>query len=346
MKVKLLKVKPNSRFHFGKPMIDSDTSLTETDEFIHSDVLFSALINNLSTVKSKEEVDQFIQGFESGAIKISSGFYCIENEKTSDIEKKYLFFLPRPVHLVNSIGIGEYDKVKQVKRIKFIDAALLDKKISDWKTGANFAVDASSITAFEVKTDELSLYHKDLATHVGIRSKSDDIEIKTGGPFKVSYINISDLRAYGLQVHFYFLYEITDSSYESDFELAVELLSYNGIGGERSSGYGTIEGVVTLESLPQHFIAKANAEFQLTLSKVAPRQEELALLHYYTHAIRGGRETTKGTLKSVEMLNEGAIVERGVQGCLVDISIEENRSYLRNGKAFCIGFANILEDEE
>lgn len=345
MKAKLLKLKPNGRFHFGKPMIDSNTSLTDTDEFIHSDVLFSALVNNLATVKSKEDVNQFIKGFESGAIKISSGFYCIENQKTSDVDKQYLFFLPRPVHIVNTISIEEYDKVKHVKRIKFIDSALLGKNISDWEVKSNFAMDTVSLTELGVGLDELSLYQKDIATHVGIRNKSEDTDVKTGGPFKVSYISISDLKEFSLQVHFYFLYEVSDSKYESDFELAVELLSYNGIGGERSSGYGAIEAIETIESLPTCF-EENNSTYQMTLSKVVPKAEEMKLLCYYTHSIRGGRETTKGTLKSVAMLNEGAIVQKDIQGRLVDISVEENRSYLRYGKAFCIGLSNIMGDEE
>ncbi|MCO7724396.1 type III-A CRISPR-associated RAMP protein Csm4 [Myroides odoratimimus] len=346
MKAKLLKLKPNSRFHFGKPMIDSNTSLTDTDHFIHSDVLFSALVNNLSTIKSKEEVNQFIEGFESGAIKISSGFYCIENEKATDKQEPYLFFVPRPVHTVNTVGIEEYDKIKQVKRVSFIDLPLLDKPITDWKVKANFAMDIASITKLGISDDDLSLYQKDIATHVGIRNKSEEEKVKTGGPFKVSYISISDLKEYGLQVHFYFLYEVLDEKYESDFEIAVELLTYNGIGGERSSGYGRIEAVETITSLPKRFMEQNNTTYQLSLSKVVPNHEDISLLKYYTHSIRGGRETTMGTLKSVEMINEGAILQQGVQGNIVDISIEGNRSYLRNGKAFCIGLSNTLEDGE
>ena len=346
MKAKLLKLKPSSRFHFGRPMTDSDTSLTETDEFVHSDVLFSALIHNLSTVKSKEEVDQFILGFENGDIKISSGFYCIEDKKTTDTEKQYVFFLPRPVHSVNAVDINEYDKIKQVKRIKFIDIALLDKKSRDWTLNSTFAIDPSSLATLGGNEEDLSLYHKGIATHVGIRNKSEEITINTGGPFRVSYISISDLSEHGLLVHFYFLYEVLDSKYESDFELAVELLSYNGIGGERSSGYGKIDAIETIYSLPKRFFDQQHAGVQMTLSKVVPKKEEMELLTYYTHSIRGGRETTKGTLKSVEMLNEGAVVQKGITGHLVDISIEENRSYLRNGKAFCIGLSNNLVDEE
>ena len=90
IKAVLLELTPNSRFHFGKASIDANTALADTDEFLHSDVLFSALVNNLAQAKDKAFVDEFLAYFKSGAIKISSGFYCIKDGDN------YEYLLPKP----------------------------------------------------------------------------------------------------------------------------------------------------------------------------------------------------------------------------------------------------------
>jgi len=362
MKIKILRLKPNSRFHFGKPLIDSDTSLTDTDTYLHSDVLFSALVNNLASVKGKIEVDHFVKAFEDGKIKISSGFYCLQAK-----DKSYTFLLPKPANAVNQIDLDNYDEIKKIKKVLFVDSDLLSENVREWKVDGNLALSTQSLeklklsykpksanTVSEIygKNQEkgnirLKLFSKKLNTQVGIRSLKEETYADNGnktkrlvpkGPYQVDYIQIADLSELNLQVHFYFVYDVTEKEFEDDFELAIQLLQYNGVGGERSSGYGKIESVETMENIPEIFQDKTDSSNYLSLSKIVPKnQEELKFFKAYAHSIRGGRQTHDvGILKTILMINEGAILTGAVTGKLVDISPDKSGNYLRYGKAFLL----------
>lgn len=362
IKIKVFKLKPNSRFHLGKPLLDNDVSLTDTDVYPHSDVLFSALVNNLASVKGKETVDAFVNAFEEGRIKISSCFYCIESS-----DKSYTFLLPKPANATNQVSLDNYDEIKGVKKIQFVDSNLLGENVATWKVDGNLALSSQTLdklklchkskaasSASEIYgTDKsgqavrLKLFSKKLNTQVGIRSLKEetyidnDKEVKkmvSKGPYQVSYIQIADLSDIALQVHFYFAYEITDNMLEEDFELAVQLLQYNGIGGERSSGYGKIEEIETIEEVPEIFQKKTRTSLYLSLSKIIPKtSNELNCFKAYSHSVRGGRKThEEGMLKSVRMINEGAVIAGTVDGKIADISPDQSRKYLRYGKAFLL----------
>lgn len=363
MKAKILKIKSNSRFHFGKPLIDSDTSLKDTDTYLHSDVLFSALVNNLATIYHKDVVDAFVDAFETGRIKISSCFYCLETH-----DKSYVFLLPRPANAVNQVKIDNYDQIKKIKRVQFIDSNLLRASIENWKVDGNWALSEQNLERLNLSYKEkseksvseiygktsgnkelrVSLFSKKFNTQVGIRNFKEETyfdneneakRMVSKGPYQVSYIQIADLSEIDLQVHFYFVYDIIDQAVEDSFELAVKLLEFNGIGGERSSGYGKIEAVETIENIPEIFQNKINSSNYLSISKIIPKDlEELKTFKAYSHSIRGGRQThDAGALKNIRMINEGAILTNTVSGKLVDISPEESSNkYQRNGKAFLL----------
>lgn len=357
-KIKILKLRPNSRFHFGKPLIDNDTSLTDTDTYLHSDVLFSALVNNLASIKSKEEVDYFINAFSNGKIKISSVFYCVKSSDNS-----FTFLLPKPVNLVNRVDINDYDSIKLLKKVQFIDANLLGQNIESWNLDGHVALSSLALKKLNLNFRKLTsnkaaeligldsnnvesrfkLYTKGINTQVGLRSVKDEISetrIITipKGPYQVSYIQIPDLSALSLSIHFYFLYEVSDSTIQIDFDLAVDLLQFNGIGGERSSGYGSIVEIKDCIHIPDIFRSMDKTDSYLGLSKIIPAdKEELACIEAYTHCIRGGRNTHDlGVLRSVRMINEGSILSKPIKGRIADVSPDNSNTYLRSGKAIVI----------
>lgn len=344
-KIKILKIKPNSRFHFGKPLVDSDTSLTDSDTYLHSDVLFSALINNLASVRSKKEVDSFIKAFEDGNLKISSGFYCIEKG-----DGEYIFLLPKPVDAVNQVSIDDYDQIKKIKKVQFVDTALLTQKVKYWNVLGNVALSDNTLLKLSISkkeaVDSLILFSKELNTQVGLRStkaaKVDDSTYSVPkGPYQVSSVQIPDLSTLNLKVHFYFIYEIGSEELKNDFEFAVKLLEYNGIGGERSSGYGAIDKVFDVQTVPSVFFEETNSNRFLSLSKIIPfNKEELESFDCYSHSIRGGRQANDSLLKSVRMINEGAILNKPVTGKIEDISQHNDKSYLRSGIAMLINLPN------
>ncbi|MCC5917631.1 MAG: type III-A CRISPR-associated RAMP protein Csm4 [Cryomorphaceae bacterium] len=273
MQAKILKLQPNSRFHFGKSNVisrlrveegaeegngqhyfDVSASLTDTDSFLHSDVLFAALVNNLAQVKSKEAVDKFVKAFEQGTIKISSGFYCLESNFEDQQLSEYVYLFPRPVTAPNFVSIDNYDRIKQIKKVLFVCPDTLSTIPESWQLLGNIAVSAANrkridcektfvyegdgVPEKKQRKTNFKLFSKGVATHVGLHRPNENAY----GPYSVSYIQIPDYQELKLKVHFYFLYEV-ENQYKPDFELAGELLKYNGIGGERSTGYGQISGI-------------------------------------------------------------------------------------------------------
>ena len=327
MKAVLLKINPNTRFHFGKVSIDRNTALTETDDMPHSDFLFSALVNNFAQSKPESEINGFVQAFEKGDILISSGFYCLQkNGKT-------VFLLPRPVTAQNMVHVSE---MKEVKKIRFICPNSLNTSPDKWNNySGNFLLHPKtySVLGLDIKTfknPDLCLYHKDIATHVGIHKADEDAE----GPFKISYIQIPDLSRYDISVYFYFLYEFSDNISKKqidNFKLAANLIAYNGLGGKRSSGYGKVQAVEFVEKVG---LDVSGNGLKMTLGKVIPAKDELKNFHYYTCQNRGGRKSKDGTLKSINMINEGAIMHTPVEGTIVDL--HDSPPYKRFGKCFSI----------
>lgn len=353
MKAKILRLRPDTRFHFGKPMTDGDTSLASTDPFPSSDLLFSALVNNLATVQSEEEVARFIDAFKQGHIKISSCFYCIEDTRMKDGPKIYTYLLPRPANAVSRVD--RYKDIKKVKKVQFVDNDTLNSSNpSDWLVFGSVAFSknmAENLLGKEqAKSSQFALYHHTMATQVGLHHTKQDEQGNevSAGPYYVDAIQIADLAALKLRVHFYFLYEITDSSIQPAFDLAVSLLAYNGIGGERSAGYGTIESIEEAESLPELFRPRTESTHHLLMSKFIPHdQADLSQVKAYTSTIRGGRRTEGGTLQSVRMINEGAIIAGNCIGKVEDISPRPGAgTHFRNGKALLIPLPSGFQMED
>ena len=94
MNAVILKCKPFSAFHFGQVAVDADTSLNDTSEFLHSDTLFSAIINLAARVYPSE-VNTLLALFGHNdvlpKVRLSSGFYCLQKGES------FLYFLPKPL---------------------------------------------------------------------------------------------------------------------------------------------------------------------------------------------------------------------------------------------------------
>jgi len=109
MQACLLKTNKGARFHFG----EASGVARATSHFLHSDTLFSAIINAWA-VKNRETVDEFIAICKRGEFKISSGFYCVETDG------KTVFFLPKPV----SLNLLPFDNPSKLERITMISAGI------------------------------------------------------------------------------------------------------------------------------------------------------------------------------------------------------------------------------
>ena len=114
MKTISLHCKPNTRFHFGKVGIDPDASLNDTSHYLHSDTLYSAIINIAVLLYGDKstEFTHILNAFKNGEIKMSSVFYCIDNINSR------IYFLPKPCHWQRSVksNFKEYNKIKFISK--------------------------------------------------------------------------------------------------------------------------------------------------------------------------------------------------------------------------------------
>jgi CRISPR-associated protein Csm4 len=303
--------------------------LHETSTCIHSDTLFSALI----TVASKlGKADELLYSFENDGLKISSCLYMLESNKGK------VFFLPKP-----TVPVSDELHYKNIKKLQFVSAGVYKSGISinEWFAEENkktlFVKENWIATKEELeqlfgKVDELlfqniSFYKKQNIPQVCVHTTDDE-----GKFYHNTNLQIADLRDIdeSLRVHFYCL---IDNPTEF-FKQVLDLLQYEGIGGQRSTGCGAFEKI-ELVDLPKELIFESKGQ-SISLSLISPKDEmELLKDVQYQTVQRGGRRIENGNrLKQLMMLKEGAMVNASLQGAIVDISPKEDKSYLRYGKAF------------
>ncbi len=337
IKAVVLELTPNSRFHFGKASIDVNTALADTDEFLHSDVLFSALVNNLAQAKDKAFVDEFVSCFKSGGIKISSGFYCI---KEGD---NYEYLLPKPVNATNFIEFEDkedYPKIKTAKKIQFIPTTLWNVNPKEWFNGGCIETKRALLPKKDGFERVENLYTKEIVPNL-VKHKPND---NAKGPFSIAVIQIPKIKK-DISIHFYFLYEVKDSVSEdmkSAFRYAVDMIAFNGLGGERSSGCGFVEGINW--DTPEYPIQNSPTGFTANLGLLIPNKEKFGNYLFYKLITRGGRKAKEvEQLKRVRMISEGAIIRDASQelGKTVDLS----PNHLRYGQPICINIPKFYEDE-
>lgn len=334
MKSVILALKPGSRFHFGKLGIDINSGLADTDEWLHSDVLFSAIVNNLASVKKTEFVNQFIQHFRNGAIKISSGFYCIER----DGEFEYL--LPKPVNATKFIA--DYNQIKSIKKIQFLSHKLWDKHPTKWEEDGILTKNRKAMLSGNDENRHIfSLFNKEIIPNLTIHKPTNDVK----GPFPLAVIQIPDLGQ--AHVHFYFLYEMTErfpSEMADAFRFAMDLIAFNGLGGKRSSGCGFIEKVEWQETL--YPISLADSGLMTNVGLYIPTEAEFKYCLFYDYKTRGGRKTKdNATLKRVRMLTEGSIIQATEAIAGLTEYLTEDKTHLRYGQPLCLTLPKFYGNE-
>ncbi len=342
MKTIILHCKPNTRFHFGKVGIDPDASLNDTSHHLHSDTLYSAIINIAVRLYGdmSDEFNEILLAFEEGEIKLSSVFYCIENENDR------VYFLPKPYHWQREVK----DKFKEYNKIKFISKGIWEQGIHPSKWEAETVLIQNQFRALksEFSDETLStlkdfkIYKVDTQPKVFVSK-----QIQEDSLYFLNNVIIADNSEIvtGLKPLLYFLIDAKDDDfYKSAAYLhilaCIRMLPTEGIGGERSSGSGLFEKI----SINDEFELKLESEMKATLSLYTPKEEkEMEVWNAWQTIQRGGRRTYEhGNLKYINMLREGSVFNNSVEGHISDISEGSGRGiYKRYGKAFCIPVTQI-----
>lgn len=235
MKRSIYKLTFPSGVHFGI------RNLTETESFFCADILFSALCQE-ALQHGQEMLRKFYESANGGQIKFSDGLpYIGEN-----------LYIPKPFLQLNRANAEFDSKGKKVmKKLRFIPITQIDALLQNTLQAEVYAEEIKKLGKAEEKT---SVFLSDQ---------------KEAMPWRAGIYRFYEGSGLYLCVQF------AGDEEEDLFEQLLSDVSYVGIGGERSSGYGrfTYKKETVQEELEKRF----SGEYKryMTLSVCLPNKAEM-----------------------------------------------------------------------
>lgn len=342
MRTVIIKTPSLSRFHFGKQAIDNKTGLADTSDWMSSDALFAALVNNVAKYNS-EKAGDFISLFENNKVRISSLFYCLDNGKET------IYFLPKPINASTKLPEKmPYTEIKRIKKVRLLSKSVLETYGEGWVKHLDNLVVLGGIAMVlkseyqNYRLNEIDrLYNRGIATHINTRPVEEEGKQKNNSQqvqnelFQTAYIQSPMFKNW--KSFFYFLIEEINLN-ENEKKLlnfSIKLIRFEGIGGKRNTGYGWVDDVEFNSKVPFSWKA-GQAQKAMTIGLFIPRDyEEFIKLDAYELTQRGGRKIDRNTtLKVVNMITEGALIKGNntLEGRIADISPTARKNkFLRLG---------------
>jgi len=269
---------------------------TQDDEFqgiVHSDTLFSALMNEWVRLFPDDTVDQLVADLP---FKLSSAFPFYMNE----------YYLPTPIG-TGGLYMETLKDVPFLELYDFLDLAngnykgILKKELKN-------PVDEMM---FSLTVPRLSIDRLTAATNI---YESVGWLFKEGG---------------GL----YFLVELKDAISKDKFELCVRLLGYSGIGADRSIGYGLFESEIEsidVAGVWTELFGKRDGvkTAHCALSLICPTKEEAKEALSYRLLTRKGwifsrSSTVQMKRRACKMLTEGSLFKVPINAEIADVTPAE-----------------------
>ncbi|MGE5364152.1 MAG: type III-A CRISPR-associated RAMP protein Csm4 [Bacteroidota bacterium] len=302
---------------------------TPSDDFIHSDTLFSAIINTFVLLYGQEHAENFIEEFISDHIKISSLFYYADIFKGSSSVAAIEFF-PAP-------RIA-YDIPVQTRTNPYISYKvweLMRNDVADTQDKYSFPSGVLSMNnEFFYHESELPAGFARSFKQPVQESKAEinrlTVQAKKDRTYYQSGFLLSEFTENGYRVvpGMYFLADM-NSAMEDKFLASLRLLCDEGIGAERSFGKGIMTSVEAGE-----FQASVKRKLRMNISLVYPSEKDYPVLDTslikYSLIERGGW-SQKGVLKNrVNMIREGSLMKDEIAGHIVDVTPQkftEHRLY-------------------
>lgn len=197
------------KFHFNTAIHIGNGSLTDGENTICADTLFSGLCHQAVKYGGQEYIDILVANAKNGNLLFSDMLPYIGDQ----------LYIPKPLCPVKSEQDGDSVQKKKFKKIKFIPVhginTYLSGKFDPEKEIANF----KELGVFEMRTMSSSIDEE--------KSKNGDMLPYDVGIYKFKSGN-------GL----YIIAGFADENTQEQFDILLNHLSYSGIGGKRSSGFG------------------------------------------------------------------------------------------------------------
>lgn len=336
MKAILLVPENGAQFHLG------ETSLDDTSDILHADTLFSALTNVYAF--AFDGAKRFIGMITEGKLSFSSGFYALLYQENP------VLFLPKP-----AIDFSERSDPKRLKKVRYLSTGVWNalqygfdsETISTTLNPLNYPSIGSEFVYLEeeLPVSAGGFEHKafrQIVTAPKVKVHTTDQEDRI---YHETCVQFTDLPYSEGQLKgaFYFLLKHTLNEDElewQEFLAAVRIMADEGVGGQRSSGRGQFK---TVEVIDVDIADYPNASWYIGLSPISPSDDREFHdgLQYYELFVRGGGslglkgDPDKHRLQA-RFVKEGALLHQDIQGRIVDVSPDQDKSVLRYGMNFSI----------
>ena len=330
--MKCVCIKPNTSLHIG----ERGYGIEQTGIFPHSDTIFSGICNCYAYIKSRDALESLIEKFiEEPPFLISSALPMIFFDNNA------IFFLPKPKVAPRNL---DYELSKMFKSGEYVSFDAF-KRIVESSLSAN--KDLKLLSKCIVTPDEYKLIKDFDNIRCGHIARN-----AIGRLTSKSSIYYCGASAFPKNWGFYFLFKGEDT-WLKNIEPSLRLLSDEGLGGERSIGYGRFGFDIKEIDVPT-----AKDSILMTLSLYHPLKEEIAsflknpMMLSYRLIKRGGYAFSPfinaGLLKRwVRMFAEGSIFpkidQKIVYGHLIKVIDEKHAPHpvYRYGYAFTVGLGDL-----
>lgn len=294
------------KIHIGQ----TSEILTKVSNVIHSDTVFSAIINIYSLTfgnqKTKVLLEKIINDYHY--FRVSSAFYYNNKE----------FFIPKPI----GFNIKSTKDYKRIKKLKFIPLSLVENPL---KMEENFIKNEEEI--FDTNRKILELENEKPRVSIDRITNSSNI-------YYISFVEFPE------DMGMWFLFDV-DNGIEDEIKTCIRILGDHGIGGERTYGFGLFKPEFINYKIPNQY----NQEFcYVNISLVNPLKEEIRSIFYYFIKIRKGyiySPYIEGIKHDeVNVIDEGSVFTSNIKGRILDLTpsfFNKHRIY-KYYRAFCLPF--------
>jgi len=311
------KLKFISAVHFGT---DSPHGrLSESTISCHADTLFSAICQEWLKIYGIYGLEELLDAVYKDEFKISDMFPYIKEE----------LYLPKPaLHIERNHNSEILVDKKTMKNIKYIPATHFKDYINFLKKGGK-------------------LPFENIEFGKEVVSKRVNLRQEQSMPYIVSSFKFNE------DAGLYFLLD-TNEKLREKFEVVLDSLGGNGIGGKKHIGLGKFE---LYEESYELFLYDSDAaidelintegDFYMALSVVAPTDDDLDSIDleqsYYIIINRTGFVDSVNysnnalKKKSVMMFNSGSCFNKHLKGQILDVSNKGNHKIYRYGIGMFLG---------
>lgn len=301
------------RFEFTTPVHFGDNKLENSESFIYADTIFSALCIESKKIFGEEGLEKLVDYFKKGKLLISDGMPYHNKE----------YYIPKPIMQIeqkNIVALKEIAVKKKLKKLDYINI----KDIFQFIKGE---YDFSKENYLE------NMGKKEIRQNVSLIGTDTE-------PFNTGIYSFN--KGYGL----YILVQYESKEVIQFLETIMDSLSYTGIGGKKSSGFGKF--ILKKDKISKEYenLLNNKANINILISIAMFKNEEVEKLSKddsYLLVKRSGfvsstdYSTEYRKKKDIFMFKSGSCFKERFKGDIFDVSNGGKHKVYKYGKAFWIG---------